>query len=365
MRIMVGVGHPKNVHFWRNIINNLEKDGHEVKIVARKKDITLYLLDAYGFDYEVVGENYKSLIKKAYGMIETDFKALKVAKNFKPDILAMGTPYLAQVSKLIRKPHIAFLDTEHATLTYKLTYPFTDVVCTPSCIKKKINPEKHVLFNGYMELAYLHPNYFNPDPSVLDEVELGQDKIIVLRFVSWEASHDAKSKGFDHKMKIKLVNFLKEFGKVFITSEKYLNNEFEKYKLTIPPEKFHSLLYYASLCVSESSSIAVESALLGIPTIHMEAMTSRQGTVDMTAIHGNIDELVNKYKLIFSFSDQNKALEKAIELLSDAQSKEKWKMRRENLLKDKIDVTAFMTDFIERYPRSFAEYKKRRSEYEL
>jgi len=72
MRIMIGVGHPKHVHIRKNIINNLEKDGHEVKIVARSKDITLYLLDIYGFEYEIIGKDYKNIIKKAYGMFESD-----------------------------------------------------------------------------------------------------------------------------------------------------------------------------------------------------------------------------------------------------------------------------------------------------
>ena len=76
MRIIIGMPHPKQVHFWKNIINNLEKDGHEVKIVAWEKDIALYLLNAYGFEYEIIGKNYKGLIKKAYGMLESDLKLL-------------------------------------------------------------------------------------------------------------------------------------------------------------------------------------------------------------------------------------------------------------------------------------------------
>ena len=38
------------------IINNLEKNGHEVEVAARGKDITLHLLNVDGFDYEVVGK---------------------------------------------------------------------------------------------------------------------------------------------------------------------------------------------------------------------------------------------------------------------------------------------------------------------
>ena len=134
MRIMIGIGHPKDVHFWRNIINNLEEDGHEVMIAAWKKDITLYLLNVYGIIYEIVGKNYKGLMRKMYGLLESDIKAFKVARRFKPDILLAGSPALAHVSKLLRKPYIYFIDTEHAGMAYRLTYLFSDVICTPSCL---------------------------------------------------------------------------------------------------------------------------------------------------------------------------------------------------------------------------------------
>ena len=57
MRIMIGVGHPKHVHIRKNIINNLERDGHEVKIVARSKDITLYLLDTVSYTHLTLPTN--------------------------------------------------------------------------------------------------------------------------------------------------------------------------------------------------------------------------------------------------------------------------------------------------------------------
>lgn len=351
MRIMVGVGHPKHVHFWKNIINNLEKDGHEVKIVARKKDITLYLLDAYGFDYEVVGKNYKGPIKKAYGMIENDFKALKVAKKFNPDILAMGTPYLAQVSKLIGKPHISFLDTEHATLTYKLTYPFTDVVCTPACFQKKINPKKHVTFNGYIELAYLHPDYFKPDPSVLDDLRLNKDdRFIILRFVSWGASHDVGQYGFELRKLRSWIRELEKYGRVFITSEAGLEKDFVKYKINMPPEKMHDLLYYATMYIGEGAAMASECAVLGTPAIYVNTLRL-----------GYLDEQERRYGLVYTFSNpknaQEQAIKKAVELLEDKNIKKKWQKKREKLLSEKIDVTKFMTEFIENYPESYKEWK--------
>jgi len=350
VRIIIGVPHPKQVHFWKNIIKNLENDGHEVKIVAWEKDITLYLLDVYGFDYEVIGKNYKGLMKKAYGMFKIDLELFRAAKEFKPDILAGAPVNLAHVSKLIGKPHINFCDTEHANLTILLTFPFSDVIITPSCFKRKINPKKHVAFNGYMELAYLHPNYFKPDLSILDDLGLSKDdKFIIMRFVSWGASHDIGDMGFTNKEEV--IKSLERFGQVFITSEKKLSPELEKYKMTIPPEKIHHILYFADLYMGESAPMTTESAILGTPAIFVS--TSRRGYTD---------ELENKYDLLYTFSDsetmQKYALEKAFELLEDENVKKKWETKRMKMLSEKIDVTKFMTEFIETYPESFYKYTK-------
>jgi len=351
MRIMIGIGHPKQVHFWRNIINNLGEDGHEVKIVAWKKDITLYLLNVYGLTYEIIGRNYKGLMRKMYGLLESDFKAFKVARRFKPDILLAGSPALAHVSLLLRKPYIYFIDTEHAGMTYRLTYLFADVICTPSCFRKEIRSMKHVTFNGYMELAYLHPNYFKPDPSVLDALGLSKDdKFIIMRLISWEAVHDVGQQGIGAKMRAQYISKLEQYGRVFISSEGKLGNEFEEYALRIAPEKFHSLLYYTQLYIGEGGSTATEAAILGTPSIHISS----------TAKYcGNFEDLHKNYKLIYTFSDDRQALEKAIEILEDPDSKRKWRERREKMLKEKIDVTAFMTDFIENFPESFYELRER------
>ena len=345
MKIMIGVDHPKQVHFWKNIIKNLIIDGHDVKILATDKDITLYLLNTYELDYEVYGMHQKNMIMKAYGMMSRTYKALAVAKRFKPDIIIAGAPYLAYVGKIIGKLYMDLTDTEHANLTHQLTHPFTDVICTPTCFKKNINPKKHVTFDGYFELAYLHPDYFMPDPSVLEELGLNKDdKFIILRFVAWGASHDVGQSGISDEMKIKYISELEKHGRVFISSEANLEKDFEKYKLKIPPEKFHSLLSYAQLYIGESGAISNEAGILGVPSVYVSSLV---GTM------GNFDELEKRYGLVYSFQDSKLALDKALELLEDKNTKKKWQKKRERLLNEKMDVTKFMTDFIEGYPGCF------------
>lgn len=340
MRIMIGIGHPKQVHIWKNVIKILISDGHEIKIIASDKDITRYLLDTYGFNYDLL-PNYTTFAKKALGLFSGTIEMTKIAKKFNPDILISGTPYFVYVAKIFNKPHITFSDTEHVGINKWLTYPFTDVICTPSCFRNLINIKKHITFNSYFEMAYLHANYFEPNPSVLNEMGLDKnEKFIIVRFVSWSANHDVGQHGIQNK--IKLVYELEKYGKVFITSEGILDKDLEKYKTKILPEKFHDLLYYASLYVGDGGATASEAAILGIPAVYIS-----------TIVPGYIyDE--EKYGLIHVFSDpksgEEKGLKKALELLKDSNSKNDAIKGRKKLLEEKIDTTAFIVNLIENYP---------------
>jgi uncharacterized protein len=345
MRILVDIGHPADFHFLKNAIWKLESDGHEVKITARDKEMTTRLLEAYDFKYHNLGKNQKGLANKAIGMIKTDFKLYKIAKNFNPDVLTgIHNPYIAHVGRLLGKPSLIFTDTEHAKLASILTFPFSTAICTPSCFKNDLG-KKQTRYDGYHELAYLHPDYFTPNYSILNEIGLQKnERFIVIRFVSWDASHDVGHHGIQNK--INLVGELEKYGRVLITSESKLPVELEPYRFTLSPEKMHDLLYYATLYIGEGASMATESGILGTPSIYVSSLVDTMG---------NFIELTKKYGLVYTYKDSDKALNKALELVQKSELKEEWRKRREGLLNDKIDVTKFMVETIEKYGGSLVE----------
>ena len=344
MKILISVGHPAHVHFFKNIIWALEKKGHEIKIIARNKEVCINLLETYGFDYDLISNSGSGLFGLGIEMISRVIKIIPLIKNFNPDlILSMMDPSIAIGAKIFGKKYISLADTEHATFIIKSVLPLTDVVLTPSCFKKELGI-KQIRYAGYHELAYLHPNYFKPDASVLDDLGLSKDdKFVIMRFVSWSASHDVGLHGFDLKTKQRYIEELEKHGRVFITSEAKLEKEFEKYKISIPPEKIHDLLYYATLYVGEGATMATEAGLLGTPSIYISSLV---GTM------GNFEELEKRYGLVYSFHESNLALEKTLQFLEDENLKASWQKKREKLLDEKIDVTKFMTWFIENYPES-------------
>jgi hypothetical protein len=354
LKILIGIQHPKQVHLFKNTIFNLINKGHTVKIVAVDKEITRELLERLNIPFTLLGINQPSLGKKFWELLSREFKTFRIMKEFKPDlVVGRAVPHLAHVSAFLRIPFIIFEDTELAGAIHKITIPFASTIVTPSSYLGDFG-EKHVRYNGFDELAYLNPNYFTPNPQIFKNLGLqNEEHFIVLRFISWNAYHDAHLKGIaDYPG---LIKNLEPYGKVFVSSEGDLDPSLEKYRLLINPDEMHSLLYFAHLYIGEGGTMAAEAAILGTPSIHVEG--NREGIATGNS-SGNFRELQDKYGLLFFFAHQEEACSKALELLKNRNIKQEWQKRREILLKDKVDVTRWMTDFIENYPKSFYKYKK-------
>jgi uncharacterized protein len=346
MKILIDIKHPAHVHFFKNFIKIAKKKGYSVLVTSRKKDITLDLLNKYNIEYinlSSIGNSKISLLKE---LIIRNIKFLKIAIKFKPDILLelMGTT-AAPIGKLLNIPTLVFYDTENAVLTNFLAYNFSTKFITPNCYKKKLG-KKNIRYNSYHELAYLHPKYFKPKISVLKNLGIKKsDLFTIIRFVSWGASHDIGHKGISDKMKIKIVNELSKYSKIFITSEKPLIKELEKYRLKLSVEDIHNLLYYATLLYGESATMASEAAVLGTHAIYLD----NHG-------RGYTDEQEKKYKLVYNYSeskkDQLNSLKKAIEILKDKKSKNVAKEKRKKLLSNSTNLTELILKLVNQYAKS-------------
>ncbi len=341
MKILIDIGHPAHIHYFKNMVNILESKGYSFHFTLRDRDSTVALIEKYGFSYTKRGKGGKNLLTKLLALPIMNFKVLRVARKFKPDIfLSFASPYAAQVAWLLRKPHITFDDTEHAVFAHKLYRPFSKVVLSPMSYFKPIE-KKQLLFDSYMELCYLHPKYFKADASILSQLGLNEnEKYCILRFVSWDANHDVGQKGFDFESKIKIVKELSTLCRVFISSENTLPKELEQYRFNLHPSLMHHALYYASLYIGEGATMASEAAVLGTPSIYVNSLDA--GTIQDQISHG----------LLFMFTDSIGVVEKAREILSLPNVKAYFRNKRDVMLSQKIDPTAFMVWFIENYPES-------------
>lgn len=258
-------------------------------------------------------------------------------KNGKPNVVVgRGNPVFLIISFFFNIKYVHFCDTEHVNYSNFLSKTFANVIITPSCFNHDFG-KKQIRLDTYKELWYLHPNRFTPNPEVLKEIGLTeQDKFFVVRFVSWEASHDIGQKGLSIEDKRKLIEALKPHGKIIISSEKELPAEFEEYRMKICPTKMHDLLYYATMYVGESGTMATESSLLGTPSILITPLAK---------FCGNHISL-NKAELQYYFDDIKSAMYEIEKKLTKKNLKEKTREKRDEFLNSKIDITKFLIDLI-------------------
>lgn len=335
MNILIDIGHPAHVHLFRCFAHDMMAAGHKVLFTCRDKEFEIALLEAEGFDYICFGKKYKSKAGKIWGLLKFDIKEFGTCLKFKPDVLlSHGSMYAAHAAWLYGKPHISFEDTYNFE-QIRLYEPFTKAILTGDYEHPFIS-KKEIHYAGYHELAYLHPNRFSPDRSVLNELGIKDgEKYVLLRFVSWNATHDAGHKGMSLENKKKAVEEFSKYAKVFISSEKELPEELKQYKLPTAPEKVHSVMAFASMIFGESATMVSEGVVLGVPGVYMDN-TGRYYTTEQE----------KRYGMCFNFSeseeDQRKAIEKGIEILSGNVSL----AGHAQLMEDKIDVTAFLEDIV-------------------
>lgn len=340
MRILVDIGHPGHVHFYKHIIWQLQANGHQILVSARDKDVTLSLLDYYKLPYRNLSQIGRGFWGMAKEFLQREWALLRLIKEFEPDIVTeIGGLFIAPVCKLLGVPSIVFTDSEPVPLDNYLTYPFATLIYTPDCFMRNLGA-RHIRYAGYHELAYLHPKQFQPDPTVLTELGVAVDEpYIVLRFVAWKASHDIGQQGFSPEFKRQLIQTLSPYGRVFITSETPLPPEFEPHRVAISPHRIHHVLYYARLFMGDGATMATEAGILGTPAVRASSMALNMG---------NFVELMERYQLVYSYYDPNEALRQAVSLLEQGNAKAEWACRREQLLAEKIDVTEFVCNSIER-----------------
>jgi predicted glycosyltransferase len=330
MNYLFDFQHPAHLHFFRNVISRLKKEGHDVLITARDKDILVELAGKYGIEMVVFGTAKRGILNLAGELIYRQWRLNKIIREFKPDVMmAIAGTYISLLGKLRRIPTYVFYDTEHATVSNLLAYPFAACIYVPVCYRKKIR-WRHVRYNGFHEIAYLHPAYFEADVSVLEEVGVKPGELFTLvRFVGWGAGHDIGRRGLDRQHKIDAVNELRAFGPVFISCEGELPGELEEFRLQLDVARVHSLMAYAALIFGESATMVSEGAVLGVPGIYIDPVG-----------RGYTDEQEKEYGIVFNFTQrqQDEAVEKAVSILSHYQ-KEKWRMIGKRIIEEKIDVT--------------------------
>jgi predicted glycosyltransferase len=351
MKILIDIGHPAHVHFFRHAISRLLGEGHEVLITSRDKEIAIQLLDGLCLPHKPLSRmGGGGIVALGKELLQRNWALFKEVRRFKPDVMAaIGGIFIAQVGFLTRTPSLVFYDTENATLQNALTYPFASLVLVPRCYGAWLPEKRHVRYPGYHELAYLHPDYFTPDRTIAEANGLAQEgDTFFVRVVSWQANHDLAERGWSPALLKRLVAKLAEQGKVLISAEGELDAELAPYCYDGDVNQVHHVLAFCRAFVGESATMASECAVLGTPAVYA-ANTGRGYTDEQEARYGLVRNVFQlEWELIADALDQ---------LLS--QPREHWSEARQQLLADTLDVTDFIVQSLLTFPRMLTDYQNR------
>jgi len=343
MKILIDIGHPSHVHYFRNFIKIMQGKGHEFFITARDKEVAQKLLSAYGIDYTSRGKGKSGIWGKIFYLIKTDMSLFHLAKKINPDILlSCSSAYLAHVSFLLRKPHICIDDTDIAKYEHLMYVPFSDCIISPVGFNKNFG-RKHIFIDCTFDLFYLHPKYFTPNPKIKEELGIdGTQKTIFMRFTSMSASHDWGKQKITYEDKLYLINSLKEKYKILISSEDQLPENLLQYKINLRPEMIHDALYFSDLFIGESGSMSTEAAILGTPSVNLAE----------AALEVGIFKRLIEIGILRIYPDIRTALQEGENMLNNLSYQENFKRIRESFLNKMISPTDFLVWFIENYPES-------------
>jgi len=325
MRILLEIGHPKHVHFFRPLLRRWAGRGDVVQIVTRDKDITHALLDRFGAPYVCLSKQQRSY----HAALELALRWYRFAgwvRRFHPDVaLSVAGITTALPSRILGVPNLALTDTETAVLSNRIAFPFADCVLTPEWFNKRFGA-RHRTYRGFHEWAYLHPDEFQPDAEVVRAESIEPDQpYAVVRLVKWDAAHDRGESGLSRTDTIALTNGLSKTMRVYISAEGALPSELQPFAAKFDVHRIHHILAFATLVVGESPSMATEAALLGVPAVLASSWAGRCG---------NMQVLEHRFGLMRVFADGAAAGQAALELAAHPPARNEIRARRDQLTRE-------------------------------
>ena len=330
MRLLVEFSHPAQVHKFKHLLARLQNRGWAVLVLSRDKDVLLDLLADAGLPHVCLSRARSGPVAMAFELLLREARTLYHVVRFRPTlILAAESVAVTHIGWLFRVPRVVHDENEPATLQQRLFVPFATRLVTTTAYTKDFGAKQRRI-DSLEPLAYLHPNCFQADGSVLSKYGLSADRPhVVLRIIAWRAAHDVGLAGMDDAEVGRLIAAIRAAGvaDIVATIEDRRDLVLDDRILTVDPVDFHQVLAGAALCVSEGVSVAIEAAVLGVPTILANPCRI-----------GNALELA-RYDLLQQILDPAAVIDRVAEILADDGARTRAALARDRLLADKRPFT--------------------------
>jgi len=314
MKIWIDLDNTPHVPFFKPIIRELKKEGYTVILTARDAFQVCELATLYGLAYKKVGKHYgKNPLFKVLGVCWRSLLLLPFVIREKPVLgLSHGSRSQILLCNVLRIPTVMIMDYEHAQ-TPLLLRPRWEII--PTALSNELlqctTKERILTYEGIKEDVYAPE--FKPDPSILAQLNLNDDNILVtVRPPANEAHyHNPESDAL-------FVEFMNRvcstpgIKAILLPRNKLQETQirqnwpqwFKDSKVLIPKQAVNglNLLWHSDLVVSGGGTMNREAAALGVPVYSI--FRGKSGAVDRQLqnegrliLIENIDDVNNKILL--------------------------------------------------------------------
>lgn len=270
MKIWFDLTNSPHINFFRQMIEELKAEGHEVVITCRPLANTVDLLDLYKMDYTIVGKHYgKSSRKKAMGFFVRVNQLRKFLKKAKVDVGISQSSFYSPISGFLAGvPTIYTNDNEHAAGN-KISFLFAKKIFIPEFIPVEnitnafVKANKVNQYPGVKEGIYLWKKYkgYKLDTSKLTKIYIRTEPSFAQYYNGKLNFMDTIIRELKDKHQLVILPRTKE------QAEYYKSEEFLGVKVCDKPLPFEEIAKDCLLFIGAGGTMTREMAVIGIPTI--------------------------------------------------------------------------------------------------
>lgn len=270
MKIWFDLTNSPHINFFRQMMEELKQEGHEVVITCRPLANTVDLLDLYKMDYTVVGRHYgKSSRKKAMGFFVRVRQLRKFLKKAKVDVgISQSSFYSPIAGFLAGVPTIYTNDNEHAAGN-KISFLFAKKIFVPEFIPKRnvtnlfVREKKVEQYPGVKEGIYLWKKYkgYKLDTSRLTKIYIRTEPSFAQYYNGKLNFMDAIIKELKDRHQIVILPRTKE------QATYYNGAEFSGVTVCEKPLPFDEIAKDCLLFIGAGGTMTREMAVIGVPTV--------------------------------------------------------------------------------------------------
>jgi predicted glycosyltransferase len=259
----------------RPVIERLNAAGHEVEVTARDYGQTLEILERLGIPFKSFGAHAgASMARKAAALADRTWKLRRFSRGRFDLAVAHGSNDLALAAALNRIPALNTFDYEWARQQHNIGCRLARRVMVPEAIPPErlrqygVRGGKLARYPGLKEEYYLSD--FEPDGTVLDELGVDRERIVVVMRPPPEVSMYHRHENPLFPRVLEAIGRREDVHAVVIPRVEAQREVLESLRLpsVIVPERAidaQSLIALADLVVSAGGTMNREAVALGTP----------------------------------------------------------------------------------------------------